>query len=56
MEEAMEKKRLNMELPVELHQELRLMAIKYNCTMTQYVMRILITQLAEEQKYDGQKQ
>ena len=49
----MDTKRLTVDIPTELHQELRLMAIKHNCTMTQYVTRTLIRQLIEERKYES---
>jgi len=46
------RKRLAMDVPIKIHDELKMMAVKYNCTITKYVLRTLIAQLRQEWHYD----
>lgn len=47
-----ETKRLAMNVPAEVHNQLKLMSIKYNINMTDYVVRVLVERLDKEKDYD----
>jgi hypothetical protein len=46
------RKRLAMDVPVHVHNELKEMAKKYNSTVTTYVLRLLFDRLQKERKWD----
>lgn len=52
MEPRKYRKRLAVDVPTAVHDELKRMAIKYNCTLTKYLLRIIIERLKSEQAYD----
>ncbi len=47
------RKRLQIDIPEDLHVSLNLVAKKRNITVTRYVVRALIRFLLEESKYDN---
>lgn len=46
------RKRLNMDIPESIYKEMKMMAIKYNCTLTKYVLRTMCAQLQREKDYE----
>lgn len=44
------RKRLHVDLPEELHKELKYMAIRHNCTATKIIMKLIVQQLKLERK------
>lgn len=46
------RKRLSVDLPIGIHQELQDRAQKYNLNLTRYLLRIIIEQLLKERRYD----
>ena len=45
-----DKKRLNIELPEDVHRELKLLATGYNMSLTKYIKRMIYNQLQLEKK------
>jgi predicted HicB family RNase H-like nuclease len=46
------RKRMSIDIPTELHRELRFMALKHNTSLTTLVCQWLILKLKEEKKID----
>jgi len=46
------RKRLAVDLPIEIHMELMKMAEKYNITLTKYLLRLIVEKLIQEKKYE----
>ena len=44
---AIKKKRLNMDLPEEIHKELKFLSVAYNTTITKLVIREIIKFIAK---------
>jgi hypothetical protein len=49
-----ERKRLNMILPISIHNQLAKMATKYNITITRYILRLIIEQFNKEKVWDNE--
>ena len=45
-------KRLSIDIPKELHDTLKHIAIKYNVSLSKYVIRVLIERILEEQELE----
>lgn len=43
-----DRKRLSMDIPENIHRELKLVAIDQNCTVTKYVLRAIVARLRLE--------
>ena len=52
---SMSNKRLSVDLPIDLHNELKALSIKYNITLSRYIKRVLIEQLYKEYEYNIKK-
>lgn len=50
MEKSFKKKLLNVNVPIELHNELKKIAINRNCTLTMVVLRFLVEKCIEEKR------
>ena len=50
------RKRLAMDIPLVLHNDLKLMSIRHQCTITSYVIRAILQKLDVEAKREGQKE
>jgi len=46
------RKRLGTDLPEGIHRYLKECAKKHNCTLTKYVIRLLIAQIGKEKSYE----
>jgi hypothetical protein len=46
------KKRLSMDLPIEIHVELKERSARRNITITKYIMSLVMEQLKKERSYD----
>ena len=44
-------KRINMEVPDEIHARVKLMGIHHNCSMTKWILRAIVQQLKIEEQY-----
>jgi hypothetical protein len=53
-EERSNRKRLSIDLPIELHKEIARSCISRNCTITKWVIRALIKELKSENGYNKQ--
>lgn len=49
----LDKKRLAMDIPLILHNDLKLMSIKHQCTITAYVIRAIMQKLVVENERGG---
>ena len=49
------RKRLSIDIPTYFYDELKAMAKKRNVTMTRIVIELLFLRIAEEKKYQGNK-
>lgn len=49
------RKRLSVDLPIDIHTEIKIAAIRHNCTVTAYTLRALLQKLsAEPEKRKGE--
>ena len=44
-------RRINMEVPDEIHDRVKLAGIKHNCSITKWVLRAIVQQLKIEEQY-----
>lgn len=49
------KQRLAVDIPIELHQELKSIAKKYNMNLSAYLMMVLIARLRQESEWHNKK-
>lgn len=47
-----DKKRLAVDLPIEIHNEIKLLAEKRHCSISYYVLSVLMRVIREERKYE----
>jgi hypothetical protein len=47
------RKRLSMDLPLDIHNQLKMMSIKHQCSITALVLRALVKKLDVEAKREG---
>ena len=47
-----DRKRLAVDIPIELHDELKLLAERYNITITTIILRCIIEKLQIEKQYE----
>lgn len=50
-QEAIKLKRLAMDMPIEIHNEVKAVAALRGCSITAYIMRLIIEALVKESKY-----
>lgn len=49
----MGRKRLSMDIPIDIHNKLKMMSIKHQCSITTLVIRTLVKKLDVEAKREG---
>jgi len=46
------RKRLSMDIPIGIHRYIKERAKQHNCTITKYILRLLIAQLSRDKDYN----
>ncbi len=52
MSQRVNRKRLTIDIPLDIHKELKMFSIQHNITLTKYVSRILISALKQEREWN----